>query len=178
MGGVETGVEDAAAAVRRRPEPTSWTMPLRLVTTGFLLLVTAFWVVTTALYVNTASLERVQRAQHPGLSAEDLQASANLGFALGWALVVGLGVVVLVLAAGSYRGWRWAFWAVLLWLVLYSLQVLTNLVALANPQAQTMPQGATMASLVLAVAAFALLLWFVLAALRYGPWAMRRPGAA
>jgi hypothetical protein len=178
MGGVETGVEEAAAARRGRREPTSWTMPLRLTAAGYLVLTTLYSVVTTALYVNAPALERVQRVQHAGLSEDQLRDSANLGVSLGWAVVVVLGVLALLLAAGSYLGWRWAFWADLLWLVLSSFLVLTNAVALANPEAQTMPPGAIVVSLVLAAAAFVLLLWFVLAALRYGPWAMRRPGAA
>jgi hypothetical protein len=170
-------ISESTEAVRGRREPTSWTMPLRWVTVAYLALNAIYWIVTTALYVNAPALERVHRVQRPDLSDQTLHDSATLGVALGWAVVVVLVVISLVLAVGSLRGWRWAFWAVLAWWFVSGLGVVTNLVALANPAAQTQPQWATVGFLLLAAVAVALLLWFLAAAIRFGPWAMRKPSA-
>src|SRR6266566_8981672 len=107
-------------------EPTSWTMPLRWVAAGYLVLATLYSIATTALYVNAPALERVQRAQNSPLSDQQLHDAANLGVALGWGVVIVLAAVALLLAAGSFLGWRWAFWAILAWLALSSVGVATN----------------------------------------------------
>jgi len=108
---------------------------------------------------------------------DQLQNTANLGVTLGWAVVIATSIIMLVLALGSFQGWRWAFWAVLVWLGLTSVGVATNAVALANPRAQAQPPGAIAVGLVFSLVALALLAWFVAAAVRYGPWGVRRTAA-
>ena len=115
------------------------------------------------------------RVTSPGLSDDQIQASASLGFTLGWVLVAVLAIGGAVLAYGSYRGWRWVFWADMLALAIGALQAISNGLALTSPNTQTLPQPAIVIDLVLSLAALALLVWFVAAAVRYGPWAMRRP---
>jgi hypothetical protein len=167
---------DWSPLAKSHREPTPWTLPLQQAAAAYLLLDTVQSLVTTALFLNVASEERVTRAQNPAIAPDQLQAAANLGVALGWGTVIVLAVIRLVLAAGSVRGWRWTFWAVLAWLALGSVGVVTNLVALANPNAQTQPPAAIGVSLLFAVVALALLAWSIAAAVRYGPWAMRKPG--
>jgi hypothetical protein len=166
-----------APFARAHREPTSWTRPLQLVTAGYLVLDAVQSIVTTALFLDVAAVERASRAQNPALTPDQLHAAANLAIGFGWATVIALTLVRLALAAGSVRGWRWSFWVTLVWLALGSIGVATNLVALANPNVQTVPAGATAVSLLFSAGSLALLAWFVAAAVRYGPWAMRRPGA-
>jgi hypothetical protein len=161
---------------RAHREPTSWTRPLQLVTAAYMLLGAVHSVVSTVLFLNTDSVIRAARAQNPALSDDQLRQAASIGVAVGWTTVVVLSLVMLFLALGSFIGWRWVFWVDLAWLALISIGVVTNLVALANPAAQSMPPGAIAISLVFSAAALALLAWFLLAAFRYGPWAMRKPG--
>ena len=169
--------EVSAELVRARREPTSWTRPLELAAAGFLALDAVQSVVTTALFLNVASAERATRAQNPSIPADQLQAAISLDIGLGWAAVIVPTLIRVLLVAGCIRGWRWSFWATLVWLAVGSIGVVTNPVALANPNVQTMPPGAIGVGLLFSVAALALLAWFVVAAVRYGPWAMRKPGA-
>jgi hypothetical protein len=159
-------------------EPTSWTRPLRYAAATFLGLAAIQSVVSTALFLNAASLERVARVQSPSLGEDQLREAANVGLTLGWFVVVVTAALMLLLAAGSLLGWRWAFWAVLAWLALTSIGVITNLVALSHPATQTQPPASLGVGLLFCLAALVLAVWFVVAAARYGPWAMRRPGRA
>jgi hypothetical protein len=163
---------------RGHREPTSWTLPLRWVATAYLVLTALVQLVTNVLFVTQAAIERSIRAQSPQLSEDQVQSSAALGFTLGWALVAVIVVLSVVLAVGSYRGWRWVFWVDLVVLAIGSIEVATNAFALASPATQTLPQGVVVFDLVLSVVALGLLIWFIVAAARFGPWAMRRPGLA
>ena len=63
-----------------------------------------------------------------------------------------------------------------LWaLALGSIGVVTNLFALTSVATQAQPAGAIVIGLVLSLGSLALLIWFIVAATRFGPWAMRRP---
>ncbi len=163
---------------RVRREPTAWTLPMQRVAATYLALATIQSLLSTALFQNAATLERVARAGNPSLPEDQVRATVSVGLAVGWATVIVLAAAMLVLAFGSLRGWRWAFWAVLAWLALSSIGVVTNLLALANPALQPQPPPFIVIELVLSVVALGLLVWFVLAAARFGPWATRRPTSA
>jgi len=165
-----------APLARGHREPTSWTLPLRRVAAGYLLVSALLSILTTALFVTPATIERSLRASNSNLTADQAHSAAALGYVTGWAVVAIIAAVMLVLAVGSYLGWRWAFWVDLPLLALTSVGVVTNLFALQSPATQSVPQGATILSFLLSVAALALLVWLIVAAVRYGPWAMRRPG--
>jgi hypothetical protein len=164
-----------APLARGQREPTSWTQPLQLGSAVYLVIAALVLLVTNALYVTEPALERTMRITSPGLSDDQIQASASLGFTLGWVLVAVLAIGGAVLAYGSYRGWRWVFWADMVALAIGALQAISNGLALTSPSTQTLPQPAIVIDLVLSLIALALLVWFVVAAVRYGPWAMRRP---
>jgi len=95
---------------------------------------------------------------------------------LSWATVIVLSAIMIFLAVGSMFRWRWAFWVVLVWLALSSLGVAQGALALSSTAVQSQPKGSIAVGLVFAIAALGLLLWFIAAAARYGPWAMRKPG--
>src|SRR5215467_16229209 len=167
--------KDWTPLARGYREPTSWTLPLQRTAAAYMLLAAIEQLVSTALFTNTASIERATRAQQPSLSEDQIHAAAQIGVALGWATVVVLICIMALLAVGSLLRWRWAFWVVLVWLALSSIGVATGATALASNVVQAQPKGSIAVGLVFAVAALALLVWFIVAAARYGPWAMRKP---
>ena len=168
--------QDWTPLARGYREPTSWTLPLQRVAAAYLVLATIQQVVSSALYMNIASLEKATRAQQPSWSDDQIHAAAQFGVVSGWVTVIVLSVIMVLLAAGSLLRWRWAFWVVLVWLALSSIGVATGANALASNVLQVQPKGSIAVGLVFAVAALALLVWFIVAAARYGPWAMRKPG--
>lgn len=168
--------QDWTPLARGYREPTSWTLPLQRAAAAYLVLAAIEQLVSTALFTNTTSIEKATRAQRPSLSEDQLHAAAQVGVALGWATVIVLSGIMVLLAVGSLLRWRWAFWVVLVWLALSSIGVATGASALASNVLQAQPKGSIAVGLVFAVAALALLVWFIVAAARYGPWAMRKPG--
>jgi hypothetical protein len=163
-----------APLARGQREPTSWTLPLRRTVAAYLVLVALFDVVSNGIVVTMSSLEGALRSSAAGLSADEVQAQAAVAFALGWVSVGVVAAVYVLLAAGSFVGWRWAFWADMAVLALRGLTAVTSALALSRP-APT-PTWLSGLDLVIALVAAALLVWLVVAAVRFGPWAMRRPG--
>jgi hypothetical protein len=166
------GPEETAVA-RGRREPTSWTRPMRLTVACYLAGTALVDIVTNAIAVSVSSLEAAVRSASPGLSADEVHAQATVAYAVGWVFVVAVAAVYAVVAAGSFRGWRWAFWTSLVVLALRSIDVVTSPLALLNPSSRT-PGWVSGLNLALAVIALALLVGLVIAAVRIGPWAMRR----
>jgi hypothetical protein len=160
-----------AALSRGRREPTSWTVPLRWAAAGYLVASAVVPMVLTAVYLNVGMLERTVRAANPGLPDDQVHSQATLQYATTWGLTAILGLLFVGLAAAGLVGWRWVFWADL---VVVTLTLIDSALIVAIPVAR--PQATTVTSAVLLLAALALLGWFVAAAFRYGPWAMRRPG--
>ena len=168
--------QDWTPLARGYREPTSWTLPLQRAAAAYMVLAAIEQLVSTALFTNTASIAEATRAQRPALSDEQIQTAAQFGVALGWATVIVLSGIMVLLAVGSLLRWRWAFWVVLVWLALSCIGVVTGAVALTSNVVQAQPKGSIAVGLAFAVAAVALLVWFIVAAARYGPWAMRKPG--
>jgi hypothetical protein len=159
------GPELSTAAGGRRG-PTAWTRPLQLACAGFFAASAVQVVLTNALFETVPSIERVLRAQSPGLGDDQLRAAASLGYEAGWATAVIEALVLLALAVASLRGIRVAFWLAMAALALVSVGVLTNSLALANPAVQTQPPAAIAVGLLLSLAGLVLLAWSVVAALR------------
>ena len=68
--------------------------------------------------------------------------------------LVGVGIiaaVLLLLAAGSFLGWRWAFWVDVFVLALVSISVVSNMNALLSSATQQVPRPWTAVSLLLSV---------------------------
>lgn len=159
-------------------EPTVWTRRLQRAATAYFAVSALQVLVSTALFESQPAIERVLRVQTPTLTADQLHAAASFGVVAGWAVAIVQVAAWLVLAVSSSRGWRWAFWVDLAAFALISIGVATNLLALGNPAVQVQPQASIAVGLLLSLAALALLVAFIAAAARYGPWAMRRPGPA
>jgi len=160
---------------RSQREPTSWTQPLRRIVAAYLLLATLLDVVTNAVVSSVSTLEAALRSTNPDLPADQVHSQATVAYAASWVFVVVVAAIYVAAAVGSLRGWRWAFWVSLVVLALRSIGVVTSGLALASSTTRT-PAWASAMDLALAVVAVALLVWLVIAAARFGPWAMRRSG--
>jgi hypothetical protein len=95
---------------------------------------------------------------------------------IGWATVVVVSILGLVAALGSYLGWRWMFWVVLVLCGLNGIGAITNLSYFVKPEASPMPTWAIAVDEVFAIAGVALFVWLLIGVIRFGPWAMKRPG--
>jgi hypothetical protein len=162
---------------RGEREPTPWTRPMQLAVAGFFVLETAFSILTSALFINHDSMLRVMQARGTSLPAgTDIETIINVSIVFAWVVVAVIGVIELVTALGSYLGWRWVFWVALVLLAIGAIGAVTNLSTFANPQSSPVPVWGVAISELLSIASLALFIWLLIGAIRYGPWAMKKPG--
>ena len=82
-----------------------------------------------------------------------------------------------VLSGFEVRGWGPAFWAALVLFGLGGLGAFGNLGTLARPSTSPIPIAAVAVSELLSVASLALFVWLLVGLIKFGPWAMKKPGA-
>ena len=68
------------------------------------------------------------------------------------------------------------FWAVFVLCGLSTIGALINLRSLANADQSPVPIGGLVASELIAILAAALFVWMLVGLVKFGPWAMKRPG--
>ena len=159
-------------------EPTSWTRPLQLASAALFAVSAIGTVATVLLYVNQDSVLKAIRAQGTQIPAGtdiDTLVNATLAGIIGFAFF--FGIIYIVGAVGSYLGWRWMFWAALILFGLGGIGAFTNLNSIAKPQTSPIPTSGLIIDEIFAVLSLALCVWMVIAAIRFGPWAMKKPGA-
>jgi hypothetical protein len=162
---------------RGEREPTPWTRPMQLAVAGFFVLETAFSILTSALFINHDSMLRVMQSRGTSLPAgTDSETIINVSIVFAWVVVAVIGVIELVTALGSYLRWRWMFWVALVLLAIGAIGAVTNLSTFANPQSSPVPVWGVAISELLSIASLALFIWLLIGAIRYGPWAMKKPG--
>ncbi len=158
-------------------EPTPWTRPMQLASAGLLAVSAISGVVLTIAFVNHDSVLRALQAQGTQVPAgTDLNTVINISIGVTWAIVIGLGLLELVAAIGSYLGWRWMFWGALVLFALGGLGALINIASLAATDRSTMPGGALIWNELLDVASLGMFVWLLVGVIKYGAWAMKRPG--
>ena len=159
-------------------EATPWTRPMQLASAGLFALEAVLSIGLTLVFINHDSMLKVLQAQGtqiPEGTTIDTVVNIAIGFAIG--TVVFVSVLELVAAAGSALGWRWMFWAALILFGLGGIGALTNLGSLAKPETSPMPLGALAISELLSIAALAMFVWLLVGLIKFGPWAMKKPGA-
>jgi len=157
--------------------PTPWTRPMQLAAAGVLAVSALVGVITTLVFYNHDAVVRALHAQGttiPAGTTEDTVVNITIGFAI--ALAIGIGIIELVGAVGSYLGWRWVFWPVLVICGLTAIGALLGLVSLARVNASPLGAGGLIISELLDLAGAALFVWMIVGLVKYGPWAMKKPG--
>jgi len=157
--------------------PTPWTRPMQLAAAGLLALSAIVGVITTLVFYNHDAVVHALHAQGTAIPAgttEDTVVNITIGFAIAFA--IGVAIIELVGAVGSYLGWRWVFWPVLVIFGLTAIGALIGLVSLARVNASPMGVGGLLLSELLDLAGAAVFVWMLVGLVKYGPWAMKRPG--
>lgn len=159
-------------------EPTPWTRPTQLAAAALLALEAVYSVATTVIFTNHDAVKRAlaaQGTQIPSGMSEDTYINVIIATAVGF--VVFFAVIELIGAVGSYLGWRWIFWAVLVLMALGGINAIFTLVSIVRPGTSGGPVPVAAGQELLTLAAAAMFVWMLIGAIRYGPWAMKRPGA-
>jgi len=157
--------------------PTPWTRPMQLAAAGLLALSAIVGVITTLVFYNHDAVVRALHAQGtviPAGTTEDSVVNITIGFAIAFA--IGVAIIELVGAVGSYLGWRWVFWPVLVIFGLTAIGALIGLVSFARVNASPIGVGGLLLSELLDLAGAAVFVWMLVGLVKYGPWAMKRPG--
>lgn len=158
-------------------EPTPWTRPMQLISAALFALSAVISVISTFIYVNHDSMLAAIKAQGTQVPAgTDIDTIVNFSISVAYGVVIFFAVLELVAAVGSYLGWRWIFWAALVLFGLSGISAFTNLASLANPNRSAVPIAGVVVSEVFALLGLAMFVWMLIAVIRYGPWAMKKPG--
>jgi hypothetical protein len=162
---------------RNYREPTPWTRPMQLAAAAIFTISAIGSLATTFIYINHDSMLKsiqAQGSQLPsGTSVDDV---VNFAIAIAYAVVIFFVVLDLVAAIGSFLGWRWMFWAALILFGLSSIGALTNLRTLSQPALSPIPVTGLIASELFSLLSVAVFVWMLVGLIKYGPWAMRKPG--
>lgn len=113
--------------------------------------------------------------QIPSGTTEDQIITFTIVGAIGAASFFGL--LELFGALGAFLRWRWVFWYVLILFGLGTLSGLAGLASLFRTNTSPVPVGVQVFSELLALATAAVFVWMLVGVIRYGPWAMKKPGA-
>jgi hypothetical protein len=159
-------------------EPTPWTRPMQLGVAAYFVIATLFSILSSALFINRDSMLRVMQAQGTSIPAgTDISTVVDISIVLAWVVTAVIAALELFAALGSFLRWRWMFWMALILLGIGSIGAVTNLSTFAHPQASPVPIWGIAVSEVLSIVSVALFVWMLIGVIRYGPWAMKRPGA-
>jgi hypothetical protein len=141
---------------------------MQLAAAGLFVVGAVFSIVTTAAYVNHDSMLRVlQTAGFDLPQGTDVDTAATAAVVSTWIAVIVIAAIEVIAALGSYLGWWWMFWAALVLLGVGAI------VAIAFPDTAPIPRWAPAIE---SIAAFALFIWMLIGLIRFGPWAMKKPG--
>ncbi len=158
-------------------EPTPWTRPMQLITAALFAISAISGIVTTIAFVNHDSVLRAIHAQGTQVPAgTNIDTVVNVTIGITYGVAIFFSLLYLVAALGSYLGWRWMFWAALVLYGLSGITVFTNIGSFANPGRSPIPVTGLIVSELFAVLGLAMFVWMLIAAIRYGPWAMKKPG--
>src|SRR6202171_5393913 len=158
--------------------PTPWTRPMQLASAALFAFEAVYSVVTSLLFINRNTMLKAIQAQGTQIpSGTSVDTIINIAIGTTIAFVVFFAICQLVGAAGSYLGWRWMFWVALVLFGLGGLGALTNLGTLFRPDTSPIPLPAVLVSELFSIASLALFVWMLIGVIRFGPWAMKKPGA-
>lgn len=151
---------------------------MQLITAGLFAFSAISSLIFTFIYVNHESVLRAIKAQGTQLPAgTDIDSVVNVSLGVTYGFVIFFAILGLVVSIGSYLGWRWMFWAALVLFALGGITAFTNLGSLANPDRSPVPRSGLIVSELFALVDIAMFVWMLIAVIRFGPWAMKKPGS-
>ena len=162
---------------RGEREPTPWTRPMQLASTALLVVEAVLSVAATVIFYTHDAVKKTLEAagtQIPQGTTEDQLIGITIGFAIGFAVFLAL--LELLGAVGAFLRWRWAFWYVFVLFGLGTLSALFGVLSLFRPNSSAFPLGYEIVSELLGLVAIAIFVWMLIGVIRYGPWALKRPG--
>lgn len=158
-------------------EPTPWTRPMQLAAAGLFALEAVSSVLIALVYETHDAMVQALRAQGtqipPSMTIDQLADTAR-AFAIGG--VVFVAVLAVIAAIGSFFGWRWMFWAALVLFALGSIGAVTNIAAFVRPSTVPYPVAVIAVNELISIANLGLFVWMLIGAIKFGPWAMKKPG--
>lgn len=160
-----------APLARGERQPTAWTRPMQLAAAGLLVAQAVWGVASTLLFVTKDTVQQAFEqagTQVPQGMTQDQFVSASL-IAI-YVSVALFAVVELVCAALAFFGWRWAFWVVFVVMAIFSLFAVLSIPALFRG-------GPGVVTELLGLGNVGLFAWMVAGLVKFGPWAMKKPGA-
>ena len=152
---------------------------MQLAAAGLFVLEAVSSVVIAFVFVTHDTVLRALQAQGtqiPQGTSIDTVVSFTIAVTIG--AVCFFAVLELVGAVGSFLGWRWMFWAALVLFGFGGLGAFTNLASIARPETSPVPTSGLIVSEVSGILSLAIFVWMLVAVIKYGPWAMRKPGGA
>jgi hypothetical protein len=158
--------------------PTPWTRPMQLISAAIFAASAIAGVAVTLIFVNHDAVLRALQAQGTQVpSGTSMDTVINVTIGVTYGISIFFALLWLVAAVGSYLGWRWVFWAALILFGLSGISALTTIGSLANPDRSIIPASGLIVSEIFDVLGLAMFVWMLIAVIKYGPWAMKRPGA-
>ena len=159
-------------------EPTTWTRPMQLAAAGLFAVEAVYSVLVSVIFINHDSMLRAINAQGTAIPAGTaVDTIVNIAIISTIAVTVVIAILELVAALGSYLGWRWIFWAALVLFGFGGLGALLNLPSLFKPSASPIPLPGLLVSELLSIVSLGLFIWMLMGVIKFGPWAMKKPGA-
>ena len=151
---------------------------MQLATAGYFVVEAFFSLVTSVIFINHDSMLRALQAQGTSIpQGTDIDTVINVSIFFAFAFVLLIAACELVAALGSYLAWRWMFWVALVLLGLDAISALTNLPSLIRPETSPIPIWAVAVSEVFSIVGLGLFVWLLVGVIKFGPWAMKKPGA-
>lgn len=149
---------------------------MQLAAAGLFVIEAVYSVLTSFIFLNHDAIVKVLQAQGNLPAGTDINSIANISLFFAWLFIVLFGIVWLFAALGSYQGWRWIFWVDLVLFGFGAIGALTNLANFANPDKTQVPLWGIAISELFGIASAALFVWLLIGVIRFGPWAMKKPG--
>ena len=151
---------------------------MQLAAAGLFVVEAAYSVVVSVTFINHDSMLKAINAQGTTIpTGTGVDTIVNIAIFTTIAAGVVIAILELVAAAGSYLGWRWVFWAALVLFGFGGLGAVLNLPSLFKPSASPIPLPGLLGSEVLSILSLAMFVWMLIGVIKFGPWAMKKPGA-
>ena len=186
---VSTTVATPYGFARPQREPTSWTKPLQLAVAGWYVwsilftLAEPFWMGGMLNNVLNQSVQQQQQV-NPNFSpppAGFTDMMSNLMTVTVWGVVLVYSLVFALIIVGAWQRWVWMYWVVLVLLGLTAILVPVQLfdwffvAATSSATRVGVPSWLYPVGFFTGLPATGLFIWMLVALIKRGPWAMRRP---